>query len=103
MIGGGRQNVNLRIVAEHADIWNSFGDPEQTARKNGILDDWCARVGRDPKQIERSILIRPDRIRSADKYIASGITHLILGFTGPDYNLSPLKKLVAWRDSLSRG
>jgi probable F420-dependent oxidoreductase len=103
LIGGGGEKVTLRIVAEHADIWNSFGDPEKAGRKNGILDDWCARVGRDPKEIERSILIRPDRIRSADEYAANGITHLILGFTGPDYDLSPLKKLVAWRDSLSKG
>ncbi|HZY56324.1 MAG TPA: LLM class F420-dependent oxidoreductase [Rubrobacteraceae bacterium] len=103
LIGGGGEKVTLRIMAEHADIWNSFGDPERAGRKSGSLDDWCARVGRNPKEIERSILIRPDRIRSADEYVANGITHLMLGFTGPDYDLSALKKLVVWRDSLSRG
>ena len=26
------------------------------------------------------------------------MTHLILGLTGPDYDLSALKDLIAWRD-----
>jgi probable F420-dependent oxidoreductase len=103
LIGGGGEKVTLRIVAEHADIWNGFGDPEQARRKSRILDDWCARVGREPKEIERSVLIRPAQIENAGRYAASGITHLMLGFTGPYYDMSPLKKLVAWRDSYSRG
>jgi hypothetical protein len=68
-------------------------------RKSRILDDWCAKVGRNPKEIERSILIRPEQIRNTEEYITNGITHLILGFTGPNYDLAPLKELVAWRDS----
>jgi hypothetical protein len=30
--------------------------------------------------------------------VENGITHLIMGFGGPDYDLSPLKDLIAWRD-----
>src|ERR671916_2341007 len=41
LIGGGGERVTLRIVAEHANIWHGFGDPDEAARKNGILDDWC--------------------------------------------------------------
>ncbi len=99
LIGGGGEKVTLRIVAEHAHIWNGFGDPEEAGRKSRILDGWCERVGRDKREIERSILIRPNRIRDADRYTENGITHLMLGFTGPDYDLSPLEELVAWRDS----
>ena len=28
----------------------------------------------------------------------NGLTHLIMAFGGPDYDLSPLKDLIAWRD-----
>ncbi len=99
LIGGGGEKVTLRIVAERAHIWNGFGDPEQAGRKSAILDDWCGRVGRDPNEIERSILINPDQIKNADRYVERGITHLMLGFTGPDYDLSPLEELISWRDA----
>ncbi len=98
LIGGGGEKVTLRIVAEHAHIWNGFGDPEQAGRKSRILDDWCQKVGRDPGEIERSVNMRPDQIKNADRYVENGITHLMLGFGGPDYDLSPLKELIAWRD-----
>jgi probable F420-dependent oxidoreductase len=98
LIGGGGEKVTLRIVAEQAHIWNGFGDPEQAARKSGILDDWCEKVGRDPQEIERSIAVRPQHIKNADEYVERGITHLIYGVGGPDYDLEPLQELIAWRD-----
>jgi probable F420-dependent oxidoreductase len=98
LIGGGGEKVTLRIVAEHAHIWNGFGDPEQAARKSSILDDWCEKVGRDPAEIERSISVRPNHIPHAERYVENGITHLIVGVGGPDYDLSPLEELIAWRD-----
>jgi probable F420-dependent oxidoreductase len=98
LIGGGGEKVTLRIVAEHAHIWNGFGNPEQAGRKSRILDDWCERVRRDPKEIERSINIRPNQIQNLDRYVENGITHLIVGVGGPDYDLGPLRELIAWRD-----
>lgn len=98
LIGGGGEKVTLRIVAENADIWNGFGTPEEAGRKSRILDDWCVKVGRDPKEIERSILIQPDRIKDADAYVENGITHLLIGSGGPNYDLGPLAELIAWRD-----
>ena len=47
MIGGGGEKKTLRIVAEYADIWNVFGTPETVARKDAILREHCAAVGRD--------------------------------------------------------
>jgi probable F420-dependent oxidoreductase len=99
LIGGGGEKVTLRIVAEHAHIWNGIGDPEPVARKSRILDDWCREVGRSPQEIERSVLINdPHQIREADRYVENGITHLLLGFSGPHYDLSPMKDLISWRD-----
>jgi len=101
LIGGGGEKVTLRIVAQHAHIWNGFGDPEEAGRKSGILDDWCAKVGRDPAEIERSIAIGRDRNEQADAYVVNGITHLITSASGPDWDLGPLRELVQWRDSRS--
>jgi alkanesulfonate monooxygenase SsuD/methylene tetrahydromethanopterin reductase-like flavin-dependent oxidoreductase (luciferase family) len=55
MIGGGGEKKTLRIVAQHADIWNVFGTPETLAHKDGILRAHCADVGRDPASIERTV------------------------------------------------
>ena len=102
LIGGGGEKVTLRIVAEHAHIWNGFGDPERATHKSAVLDDWCEKVGRNPAEIERSITIRQGNIKDADEYVEMGITHLILGFGGPDNDLGPLNDLIAWRDDYRR-
>ena len=99
LIGGGGEKVTLRIVAEHADVWNGSGDPDAAARKSAILDEWCGKVGRNPGEIERSIMINEDLIARADEYVSRGIPHLIVGADGPDYDLEPLRRLVTWRDS----
>jgi probable F420-dependent oxidoreductase len=99
LIGGGGEKVTLRLVAQHATIWNGQGEPEVLARKNQILDEWCARVGRDPQEIERSAQIFGAQLDKLDEYRAAGITHFICDAKGPDYDLSPLHKLLAWRDA----
>ncbi len=48
MIGGGGEKKTLRIVAEHADMWNVFGTPDVLVHKDAILREHCADVGRDP-------------------------------------------------------
>ena len=55
LIGGGGEKVTLRIVAQYAQMWNGFGDPDRARHKNAVIDAHCAKVGRDPSQIERSI------------------------------------------------
>ena len=54
MIGGGGEKVTLKIVARHADHWNTWGGPDVLARKGALLDGYCAAAGRDPKSITRS-------------------------------------------------
>jgi probable F420-dependent oxidoreductase len=98
LIGGNGEKVTLRIVAQYATIWNGQGEPEELGRLNQVLDEWCARVGRDPGEIERSAQIWGDQLDRLDDYLAAGITHLIGEASGPDYDLSPLYKLIAWRD-----
>jgi alkanesulfonate monooxygenase SsuD/methylene tetrahydromethanopterin reductase-like flavin-dependent oxidoreductase (luciferase family) len=45
----------LRIVAEYADAWNSFGTVEEMRSRNQILDEQCAAIGRDPREIWRGL------------------------------------------------
>ena len=55
-IGGSGERKTLRVVAEHADVWNAAGgDPAEVARLSGVLDRHCADVGRDPAEIRRSV------------------------------------------------
>ncbi|MDH3731350.1 MAG: LLM class flavin-dependent oxidoreductase, partial [Acidimicrobiia bacterium] len=99
LIGGGGEKVTLRITAEHADIWHGFGSPETIAHKNSVLDEWCAKVGRDPAAIERSAGLQdPTRIDKADEFVAAGARHFTLPFEGPDYDLGPMADWLAWRD-----
>ena len=100
LIGGGGEKVTLRIVAKHADIWHGFGSVETFVHKSGVLDDWCAKVGRDPSEIERSIGVQPGQIEKADDYLAAGAVEFTIGLNGPDYDMAPVKDWLAWRDGL---
>ena len=78
LIGGGGERKTLRIVAEHADIWHSFADPETLAHKIGVLQTWCAEVGRDPDEIELStgVSVRglgSDRIAVLEQHYDLGV------------------------------
>ena len=64
LIAGNGEKRALRIVARFADIWNGEGMPDDYARRNGVLDRWCADVGRDPTSIRRTVGIPPVMIRA---------------------------------------
>ena len=104
LIGGGGEKVTLRITAEHADMWHFFGTPEQMGRKAGILDEWCARVGRDPAEIERSAQVDYEEIIGdpldlAEQYYALGFTNFTFGLNGPAYDFTPVEPWLKWRDT----
>lgn len=98
LIGGSGPKVTLRLVAEYADMWHAFGTPEEMAKKDEILDEHCAAIGRDPQEIERTTGISPETIDQADEYVEKGFTHLIMGRTGPEYDFGPIRELLQWRD-----
>jgi F420-dependent oxidoreductase-like protein len=45
----------LRIIAEYADIWNSFGTVEEMRTRNDVLNELCLASGRKPEAIRRSL------------------------------------------------
>ncbi len=58
MIGGGGEQVTLRLVARYADACNVFGRPDAVAHKYAVLRRHCDDVGRPYDEIERSTLQR---------------------------------------------
>jgi probable F420-dependent oxidoreductase len=100
LIGGGGEQVTLRITAQYADLWNGFGPLDTFIRKSRILDEWCAKVGRDPAAIERTVRIDPPEFDRLDDYVAAGATHFICPGPAP-FDFIALQQLIAWRDSRS--
>jgi alkanesulfonate monooxygenase SsuD/methylene tetrahydromethanopterin reductase-like flavin-dependent oxidoreductase (luciferase family) len=87
---GGRSARLLRVVAEHADLWNVPGDDlDDAIARSVLLDRYCAEVGRDPASLTRSVYLsvsydRPDITRDAiDRAIAAGFAHIVLGLANP--------------------
>jgi F420-dependent oxidoreductase-like protein len=69
-IGGGGEQLTLRVVARHADASNFGGKPHEWAHKREVLQQHCRDVGRDEDEIEKTwspnLLVREteDEIRA---------------------------------------
>ncbi len=94
LVGGSGPKVTLKIVAEFANAWNTFGPPENFAAKNKILDQHCEDLGRDPAQIERTVCLNEHEIDQADAFVEGGAQHLIL-MNGAPFDFSGLERLLA--------
>ena len=92
-IGGEGEKLTLRIVAEHADVWNAIGRKpiEELAHKNRVLDEHCRAIGRDPASIRRSVQvhfneeqdIEPVSARMAE-LISEGFSDFVVLVPAPD-------------------
>ncbi|MDR8411406.1 LLM class flavin-dependent oxidoreductase [Nonomuraea sp. 3-1Str] len=87
---GGRSAPTLRVVAEHADVWNiPGGDIDDVVSRSALLDRYCAEIGRDPASITRSIHLpvsyeQPGITRDAiGEAIDAGFRHIVLGLPAP--------------------
>lgn len=122
LIGGGGEQVTLKITAKYADEWNVWGTVETLRHKMAILDQHCADIGRDPKSIKRTavalLFMSEDngfleKMRSAElqqaaiigtpaevkeivaDYAAAGVDELIV----PDFTLGPREQKIATLDT----
>ena len=79
LIGGGGEKVMLRLVAQWADTWHAFGAPERDRAQVRVLDEHCAAIGRDPAEIERSVLVTSEDIAGGllDRYHELGARHIV--------------------------
>ena len=98
LIGGGGEKVVLRLVAEHAQMWNGSAPPDEFAHKSAILDEWCKRVGRAPKEIERTANVGPTTPKLVDEWLRAGLQHFVVRLAQP-FDTKALAKLIKLRDS----
>lgn len=58
-IGGMGEQLTLRVVAESADGWNTFWMPlDEYRHKLDVLAGHCRAVGRDPRDIRKSLVVQ---------------------------------------------
>lgn len=79
----------LRVVAEHADIWNIPGPPHNSVgaliERSRVLDAHCEALGRDPAEVERSVqlVVADDGAAETRATIgalaAAGFRHVVVG------------------------
>ncbi|MFC9359912.1 LLM class F420-dependent oxidoreductase [Rhodococcus sp. NPDC057014] len=101
LIGSMGDRIGLRIVAEHADMWQMYGPMEKIDHKIEVLKRHCADFQRDPEEIERLTLYLPKLLPDTDPdaYVAKGFRHIDVVVTGPDWDLTELMDLLAWKKS----
>ena len=105
MIASMGEQIGMRIVAEHADMWHVYGQKEQVTHKTEVLKKICDEVGRDFNEIELTTFYMPHLLGDAEgdpeQYLKLGIRHLIYITQGPEWDLSGLHKLLAWRKAIT--
>jgi alkanesulfonate monooxygenase SsuD/methylene tetrahydromethanopterin reductase-like flavin-dependent oxidoreductase (luciferase family) len=86
----GRTAWVLRVVAEHADVWNIAGvEIDDAVARSALLDRYCTEIGRDPTSITRSTNVpvsydEPAATRHAvGAALDAGFTHLVLSLCAP--------------------
>ncbi len=98
LIGGGGEKVVLRLVAEHARMWNGSGPPDEFAHKSAVLDEWCRRLGRDPKEIERTANVGATTPKLVEEWLKAGLQHFVVRLAHP-FDTKALERLIKLRDS----
>jgi probable F420-dependent oxidoreductase len=94
LIGGSGEKVTLRLVAEQADGWNTFGPLENFVHKSEVLDRHCAEVGRDPREIERTVAVPAHEIGDARRYFDAG-ADLVIAMVGSPFDLTGVEAALA--------
>lgn len=83
IIGGRGPKVTTRVAARHAQGWNTSGSRGFDADRDAMaaLDAHCARIGRDPKTLRRSVNLGWNGGRGlelAERYRKIGFTEFVI-------------------------
>lgn len=76
---GGKKPKMLRVVAKHADIWDSGGSIQERQSRVEELKRACDEVGRDYGEIRQSASFGCDKLMDIDNLEALVISHAQLG------------------------
>ncbi len=98
LVAGSGEKVMLRLVAEHAQMWNTIGSVDDFERKSAVLDEWCARLGRDPREIERTANVGGLTVKSVEEWLKAGLQHFVLRIAQP-FDTKELARVLKLRDS----
>ena len=84
-IGGSGLRRTLPLAARYADVWHSYGSPEELGELSARLDRLADEAGRDPAAIRRASslsLSEPDAVVRAniEAMAAAGFTYLVCGW-----------------------
>lgn len=80
LIGGDGEKKTLRLVAQYADIWNSTtGDADELAHKIEVLNRHCEAVGRDPREIRKTVGLFVDPFADMAGFLKTVQRHADLG------------------------
>jgi probable F420-dependent oxidoreductase len=96
LVAGGGERVTLRLVAEFADMSNTPGTPEVLRHKNQVIDEWCDRVGRSPKDIERTTNIAVTAVERIHEFVEAGAQRLQIQLDHP-FDLKPVETALRLR------
>jgi F420-dependent oxidoreductase-like protein len=81
LIGGTGERKTLRLVAQYADAWNgSFQTVEEAAHKLDVLRRHCEAVGRDPAEIQKTVMMLVDPLTGLDGFLTIAERYARLGF-----------------------
>jgi probable F420-dependent oxidoreductase len=87
--------ATLKLTARHADVWNaSGGTVEKALAVSQQLDEACAAIGRDPREIRRSVQVPAgedpgeivDRVHA---FAEAGFTEVIIILSGGNMPTNP--------------
>jgi hypothetical protein len=91
----------IPVIKDRMAIGNPPPVRDEIRHKCEVLDMHCATVGRDPAEIERSIMLNAEELDGDDAkleaFVDAGATFFIYGASGPDWPLEGLQTLLDWR------
>jgi alkanesulfonate monooxygenase SsuD/methylene tetrahydromethanopterin reductase-like flavin-dependent oxidoreductase (luciferase family) len=100
MVGGERPRM-LKLIANHADIWDSSGSPDGVRDGNATIAGHCAETGRDPSEIVCSVSLGADKLEDergfpdlVRSYRAAGASQMLFDFPLSDAGIASTRRIA---------